>query len=562
MIGKILRKLKLKDVLKILIALQCVVVFILASVPPISRDALTHHLIIPKLFINHGGIYNIPEIVFSYYPMNLDLIYMIPLYFGNDIIPKYIHFSFALFTAFLIFFYLKKRIDSNFGLLGALFFLSIPVIVKLSINVYVDLGLIFFSTTALLCLFKWVESEFIPKHLIFSAICCGLALGTKYNGLIVFFILSCIVPFAYLRRSNDELFKIKLGNQFKAIGCGLIFVFISLLVFSPWMIKNYILTQNPVYPLYNSWFNPKGILTNDNRELNVFEKTDKKDEWSHFAVRKIVYRETLWQIASIPVRIFFEGMDDDPKHFDGQLNPFLLLLALFAFFPGQTNPKKMYVTENKILFMFSILYLFFVFFQVDMRIRWVGPIIPPMVILSMFGLERIQRFGAGSERKKILFNSTATIIVSGMLLLNARYIHALYLKVDPVPYISGQIDRDNYIKKFRPEYEVIRYANQHLPENALILGLFIGNRRYYFEKKVLLDVDLLKRAVLSSNSSGQIRKKLVSVGITHILMRYDLFNNWTEYNLAPENQILLNTFLSNRAKQLKSYGGYGLFELM
>jgi hypothetical protein len=31
-------------------------------------------------------------------------------------------------------------------------------------------------------------------------------------------------------------------------------------------------------------------------------------------------------------------------------------------------------------------------------------------------------------------------------------------------------------------------------------------------------------------------------------------------NLSPEKQTLLNTFLSNRAKQIKSYGGYGLFE--
>ena len=78
-----------------------------------------------------------------------------------------------------------------------------------------------------------------------------------------------------------------------------------------------------------------------------------------------------------------------------------------------------------------------------------------MVILSMFGLERIQRFGTGSKRKRLIFNSTVAVIVAGMLLINARYIHALYLKVDPVPYISGQIDRDSYIKKFRPEYEVI-----------------------------------------------------------------------------------------------------------
>ena len=133
-------------VLVILLATLIVSIIILASVPPISRDALTHHLAVPKLWIKYGGIYEIPDLEFSYYPMNLDLLYTIPLYFGNDIIPKYIHFAFALATAWLIFNYLSVRFNRLYAFTGVLFFLTTPVILKLSITVYVDLGLIFFST--------------------------------------------------------------------------------------------------------------------------------------------------------------------------------------------------------------------------------------------------------------------------------------------------------------------------------------------------------------------------------------------------------------------------------
>jgi len=82
---------------------------ILASVPPVSKDALVHHLAVPELYLKHGGIYEIPSMSFSYYPMNLDLLYLISLYFGNDIIPKCIHFCFALLTAWLILGYLKRQ---------------------------------------------------------------------------------------------------------------------------------------------------------------------------------------------------------------------------------------------------------------------------------------------------------------------------------------------------------------------------------------------------------------------------------------------------------------------
>jgi len=129
-----------------LLTLLIASIVILSWVPPVSRDALTHHLAVPKLYLKQGGIYEIPSIKFSYYPMNLDLLYMVPLYFGNDIIPKFIHFVFALLTAGLIYSYLRKRLGSAWGLLGALFFLSLPIIVKLSITVYVDLGLVFFLT--------------------------------------------------------------------------------------------------------------------------------------------------------------------------------------------------------------------------------------------------------------------------------------------------------------------------------------------------------------------------------------------------------------------------------
>lgn len=68
---------------------------ILGSVPPVDRDPLTHHLYVPKLYLKHGGIYEIPAVEFSYFPMNLDLLYTVALYFGSDILPKYLHFAFV-----------------------------------------------------------------------------------------------------------------------------------------------------------------------------------------------------------------------------------------------------------------------------------------------------------------------------------------------------------------------------------------------------------------------------------------------------------------------------------
>ena len=78
-------------------------IVLLASVPPVSRDALTHHLAVPKLWVEAGGIYERADIPFSYYPQLLDILYMAPVALGHDIAAKYLHFTFALLTALIIF---------------------------------------------------------------------------------------------------------------------------------------------------------------------------------------------------------------------------------------------------------------------------------------------------------------------------------------------------------------------------------------------------------------------------------------------------------------------------
>jgi len=49
-----------KTLLLGLLAVLIVSIVILSCVPPpVSKDALTHHLAVPKLYLNHGGIYKI-----------------------------------------------------------------------------------------------------------------------------------------------------------------------------------------------------------------------------------------------------------------------------------------------------------------------------------------------------------------------------------------------------------------------------------------------------------------------------------------------------------------------
>jgi len=566
----------------ILIGLLVIIFFsiiVLSMVPPVSRDALTHHLAIPKLYLQQGGIHEIPSLPFSYYPMNLDLLYMVPLYFGNDIIPKFIHFVFALLTAWLIYSYLKKRLDRLWALGGALFFLSLPIIIKLSITVYVDLGLVFFSTASLMGLFKWIESRFQLKYLILSAFCCGLALGVKYNGLIVLFLLTVFVPLLYIQQAKTGAagktaisIKSSLKRQLRAVGFGILFCLIALMVFSPWMIRNYIWKDNPVYPLYNSFFNPRkvamapGPVAGEKSDAeNRISPRNKKNSsrWGSFAIRKVLYGEAWWEIALVPVRIFFQGRDDNPQYFDGKLNPFLFLLPILAFFQLKMNPEDVKV-EKKILFYFAILFILYAYFKTGMRIRYIAPAIPPLVILSTFGFYQIHKYIArhwsrvGGRLSQILVVMIAAVILS----FNAVYVIHQFKLVNPFSYISGRVERDAYITRYRPEYTVIQYANGHLAADAKLLVLFMGNRSYYSDRELIFGNNLFLKLVKKADSAQAILSDLQQREFSHLLIRYDLFNNWTDKQFSDREKKMLKVFFDRYVRHLLSSKGYGLFELI
>jgi len=561
-----------------LFALIIVSIVILAYVPPVSRDALTHHLAVPRLYLQHGGIYEIPSIEFSYYPMNLDLLYIAPLYFQNDIVAKFIHFIFALLTAWLLYSYLTKRLDRWWALTGVLFFLSLPIIVKLSITVYVDLGLVFFSTAALMSLFKWIENRFQVKFLILSAICCGLALGTKYNGLIVLFLLTLFIPFVFIGESKKKLgVRNSAGNatlikiQLKAVGSGAIFIIFALLIFSPWMIRNYVWKANPIYPLYNNVFNRQIPVSTDiqtGRQLlgTVSDPQQankaKPTPWGPFAIRKVIYGESWWEIALIPVRIFFQGQDDSPKHFDGKLSPFLFALPFFAFIKIKHNPPALR-TEKKILVFFVILFILYAFSQTSIRIRYIAPIIPPLVILAILGFHDIA-FVFANRWKNLpdWFSKGCILLIVGALLsYNGIYIFQQFNHVQPFSYLSGQISRDEYIAKYRPEYSIYQYANRNLPVNAKMLGFFIGNRRYYSDRELIFGVNTFKESVNRSTSEEILFKDLKEKGFTHLIIRFDLFNRWTSRQFSDGEKEMLQLFFDRYTRSVLAKGGYGLFAL-
>jgi hypothetical protein len=148
-----------------------------------------------------------------------------------------------------------------------------------------------------------------------------------------------------------------------------------------------------------------------------------------------------------------------------------------------------------------------------------------------------------------------------MLWPNVAYIGEQFNLVDPLSYLTGRIGRDKYIEKFRHEYPAIQFANNNLSEDANILGLFLGNRLYYSDRDMVFNEELFRKTIKQERSSKTIFWGLEREDITHLLIRYDLFNNWLIDNFDEREKKMIKKFFDEHADLLFSKSNYGLFEL-
>jgi hypothetical protein len=272
-----------------------------------------------------------------------------------------------------------------------------------------------------------------------------------------------------------------------------------------------------------------------------------------------MYHENGWQMALLPVRIFFQGEDGNPRYFDGKLNPFLLFFPIVVFYgiKHESSPIK---REKMILLVFTVLFFLFAFFNSDLRIRYIAPMVPPLILLSVFGIRRCFEIVNNLENR---LKKTAVILLLivtlSPLVYNGDYILNQFSYFDPFPYLRGKISRDAYIAKYLPEYPAVLFINKSVSSNALIMFIFVGSRGYYCDRNYVFGEQLLKDVFLKPGHEKAIQAKLAEMKVTHLLVNLHLFNQWFHDNIPPEKMKPVTFFFDHYSQLLFIENGFGVF---
>ena len=233
----------------IVIFVLLTIYFLGACVPEREVDSLWYHLAVPLYYITHGGfIQLVPFNMPSHYPMNVHLHYTFSLLIGNDTAVKV--FLYCHFIPFLILLWstVKRFGREEWGLFAVAVYLCclhfrLPVMANVQRAVYFHVFLSYVLLWEALETRRW-------DLFILSSLFCGMAMGTKFNGLLFGYVPQWLFLAGWiLCDSKTRLFE----NGLKWITHSVI----AWLMMSPWLIKSLILTGNPLYPMMGELFSTR-----------------------------------------------------------------------------------------------------------------------------------------------------------------------------------------------------------------------------------------------------------------------------------------------------------------
>jgi len=251
--SKKLLKENLLLLLSLIFFIQAVINLIGAMGPELAFDALWYHLTLPKLYLEQHTIFYIPGglLYYSAMPKLGEMLYIVGLTFGNEILAKVIHFLFGILTSVALYKSQRRFFTPLISKIGDLIFYSNLVVAWESATAYVDLIRSFFEIMSLWAFINWWEDG-KRKWFILSAIMVGLAITTKLLAVGSLLIFSVIIIIKQLKKwpLKPKLHNIlyMLLNTFTKVS---VYLLIALTMPLPWFIFAFINTGNPVYPFFS-----------------------------------------------------------------------------------------------------------------------------------------------------------------------------------------------------------------------------------------------------------------------------------------------------------------------
>ena len=286
-------------------------ILLAAMLPPVDFDVCEYHLQAPKEFFQQGRITFVPHNVYANMALGTEMLSLLAMTIARDwwwgaLAGKTVIAVFTPLCALAIFAAGRRFYSTSAGVVGALVYISIPWMVGTSSAGLVEGVLacyLFLAVYAVLLSGGPIVIEQRPAHcmhpvayLALAGYMAGAAVATKYPG--VLFVLLPLAVWTFCGRlwantrvqgsefrvqaargrgenwktsaSSARNLRPRTMNRFaSAIVALTVFMSAAAVNCGPWFAKNWVLADNPTYPLLYGIFDGKTWNTDKDRQWNL-----------------------------------------------------------------------------------------------------------------------------------------------------------------------------------------------------------------------------------------------------------------------------------------------------
>lgn len=442
--------------------------FLTALAPPVKWDALVYHLTLPKLYAQTRGVRLDADFFFSGMPQLTEMLYTAAMLLRGPLAAQTLGWAFGAMLALGLAahaqeMYGQTHVSAPTGarfaaLAPAVLFSSFTIAVSLS-WAYADMLLMLFSLACLIALRHWRITR--QTHWLWlAAIFAGFAMSCKYTAALVPLAATAVIVVE--GRSKQEVERsaphpVTLSSQqpltlHSSLFTPLSFLLLSFLTFSPWLLKNWLFTGSPTYPLLF----PAGHV--DALRLQFYNQPDLAD------------RNPLWA-ALIFFRNTFLGMQGgDP--YDATLGP-LFVLLLFGLALGWRRLDADLRATLRPLVVFAlvsyagwVILTFISYYAVQARLFFA--VFPALALLCAGGLAALAAFDTPTLRVSLVVKAAVAFV----FVLSVVEYGMSFAAPSPLAYLAGAQSAADYRAANLGWYAVALERVNALPAGSRVVFLW------------------------------------------------------------------------------------------
>jgi hypothetical protein len=269
-----------------------------ALAPPLKFDALVYHLVLPRHYLLAGRMDYVPQIMYWGMPQTAEMMYTWAMSLGGESAAVVLGWLVGLVTLVGLLGLLADRLGA-----GAAWASLAALISGLTLATglawgYNDWWVLLFSLGFLISLALWAEGH--PAGLLaLAGLFAGMAMSTKYTAGLLLIIGGVVILWNWK----------PLGGGLRPLKALLQFGLAVLLVLIPWLLKNWLATGNPFYPLLF----PAGAMSS--LRLVLYQGGEAWGNWL--------------DVVLLPVRATLMGIEGGPGY-SASIGPLLVGLGLAA----------------------------------------------------------------------------------------------------------------------------------------------------------------------------------------------------------------------------------------